>query len=131
MLRSNQSGSSEGGTANVVPYRRHRHRDFQLARIAHGSPRSPRRGWPNYLKPAVLLFILGLLAMGWYARDEAGPATIRRGGDLALAPSSAGAYHPSCDAARAAGARSIAAGEPGYRAELDRDADGVACEPWP
>lgn len=40
------------------------------------------------------------------------------------------AYYRNCDAARAAGAAPIYRGEPGYRAALDRDGDGIACEPW-
>lgn len=39
-------------------------------------------------------------------------------------------YYRNCDAARSAGVASINAGEPGYRDELDRDGDGVACEPY-
>lgn len=42
------------------------------------------------------------------------------------APSSA--YYKNCSAARADGAAPLYAGEPGYRAALDRDDDGVACE---
>jgi hypothetical protein len=42
-------------------------------------------------------------------------------------PSSA-AYYKNCAAARAAGAAPLHRGEPGYRAGLDRDDDGVACE---
>lgn len=38
-------------------------------------------------------------------------------------------YYANCDAARAAGAAPIRRGEPGYRPALDRDNDGVACEP--
>jgi hypothetical protein len=38
------------------------------------------------------------------------------------------AYYPNCAAARAAGAAPIRVGDPGYRAGLDRDGDGVACE---
>jgi hypothetical protein len=38
------------------------------------------------------------------------------------------AYYSTCSAARAAGAAPIRAGEPGYRAGLDRDGDGIACE---
>jgi micrococcal nuclease len=38
------------------------------------------------------------------------------------------AYYPNCAAARAAGAAPIRAGEPGYRAALDRDRDGTACD---
>lgn len=41
------------------------------------------------------------------------------------------AYYPNCDAARAAGVAPIARGMPGYRAALDRDDDGWACEPYP
>ncbi|WP_280475575.1 excalibur calcium-binding domain-containing protein [Nocardia asiatica] len=37
-------------------------------------------------------------------------------------------HFPNCAAARAAGAAPLRRGEPGYRAELDRDKDGIACE---
>jgi LPXTG-motif cell wall-anchored protein len=37
-------------------------------------------------------------------------------------------YYQNCDAARAAGVAPIKVGQPGYRAGLDRDHDGVACE---
>ncbi|XVS64817.1 excalibur calcium-binding domain-containing protein [Actinosynnema sp. CA-299493] len=40
----------------------------------------------------------------------------------------ASAYYANCDAARAAGAAPLYSGQPGYRAALDRDKDGVACE---
>lgn len=40
----------------------------------------------------------------------------------------AAAYYANCAAAKAAGAAPLYAGEPGYRAALDRDKDGVACE---
>ena len=46
----------------------------------------------------------------------------------APAPAPSSAYYKNCDAARAAGAAPISAGEPGYRGELDRNKDGVACE---
>ncbi|MFD8566193.1 excalibur calcium-binding domain-containing protein [Streptomyces sp. NPDC059639] len=41
------------------------------------------------------------------------------------------AYYPDCDAARAAGVAPLYRGEPGYSSDLDRDGDGVACEPYP
>ena len=41
------------------------------------------------------------------------------------------AYYANCNAARSAGAAPLHVGAPGYRAELDRDGDGVACEPYP
>lgn len=37
-------------------------------------------------------------------------------------------YYANCAAARAAGVAPLRRGEPGYRAGLDRDQDGVACE---
>src|SRR5688500_3250591 len=38
-------------------------------------------------------------------------------------------FFPDCDTARFFGAAPIEKGKPGYRKELDRDRDGVACEP--
>jgi endonuclease YncB( thermonuclease family) len=40
------------------------------------------------------------------------------------------AYFPNCDAARAAGRAPLLRGQAGYRSALDRDNDGVACEPY-
>lgn len=56
------------------------------------------------------------------------------GGAPAARPTSApsftsgGAHYPNCAAARAAGAAPLYRGRPDYRAALDRDGDGVACE---
>jgi hypothetical protein len=36
----------------------------------------------------------------------------------------------TCDDARAAGAAPVYWGEPGYGEHLDRDGDGIACEPY-
>lgn len=44
------------------------------------------------------------------------------------APTSADVYYANCTAARAAGAAPLHKGQAGYRAALDRDKDGVACE---
>ncbi|WP_328446418.1 excalibur calcium-binding domain-containing protein [Amycolatopsis sp. NBC_00438] len=41
---------------------------------------------------------------------------------------SSGVYYKNCAAAKAAHAAPLHIGQPGYRAELDRDHDGVACE---
>lgn len=43
-------------------------------------------------------------------------------------PSPSSVYYRNCSEARAAGAAPIYQGQPGYRRELDRDGDGVACE---
>lgn len=39
-------------------------------------------------------------------------------------------YYDNCDEARAAGAAPLHRGDPGYRSGLDRDGDGMACEPY-
>ncbi|WP_244282883.1 excalibur calcium-binding domain-containing protein [Streptomyces flavidovirens] len=39
-------------------------------------------------------------------------------------------YYENCDAARAAGAAPVRSGDPGYGRHLDRDGDGVGCEPY-
>jgi hypothetical protein len=43
-------------------------------------------------------------------------------------PEPADVYYENCAAARAAGAAPLYVGDPGYRAGLDRDHDGIACE---
>jgi hypothetical protein len=47
---------------------------------------------------------------------------------VAPAPAAPSAYFGSCADAKAAGAAPLYSGQPGYRAALDRDRDGVACE---
>ncbi|WP_427969603.1 excalibur calcium-binding domain-containing protein [Altererythrobacter sp.] len=42
----------------------------------------------------------------------------------------AGPYYRNCDEARRAGVAPMRRGEPGYRPALDRDNDGIACEPY-
>ncbi|MBX3429708.1 MAG: excalibur calcium-binding domain-containing protein [Hyphomonadaceae bacterium] len=39
-------------------------------------------------------------------------------------------YFRNCDEARSADAAPMLRGQPGYRSGLDRDGDGVACEPY-
>jgi hypothetical protein len=46
----------------------------------------------------------------------------------AAPPLTSSVYYANCSEARAAGAAPLHVGEPGYRAGLDRDSDGVACE---
>jgi micrococcal nuclease len=57
------------------------------------------------------------------------PATIKPA-EAPLAPSApkSEVYYKNCTEAKAAGVYNIQKGEPGYRAALDRDNDGVACE---
>lgn len=39
-------------------------------------------------------------------------------------------YYRYCSDVRAAGKAPLLAGQPGYAAHLDRDGDGIACEPY-
>jgi hypothetical protein len=40
-----------------------------------------------------------------------------------------GLHYAGCNEVRAAGKAPLLAGEPGYRADMDGDGDGIACEP--
>lgn len=70
--------------------------------------------------------------MGQGAAGPAGPGTTSPPGSapVATAPvtGGGGVFYENCAAAWAAGAAPILAGQPGYRARLDGDGDGVACE---
>lgn len=64
----------------------------------------------------------------WSARsDEQGPPVIETRPDPTAIEQSV--YYASCHDAWAAGKAPIHSGEPGYRAGLDGDGDGIACEP--
>lgn len=56
------------------------------------------------------------------------PVTTRAVPVVVVAPTATEAYYPNCAAVRAAGLAPLHRGDPGYRAGLDRDSDGVACE---
>ncbi|WP_033894192.1 MULTISPECIES: excalibur calcium-binding domain-containing protein [Streptomyces] len=62
--------------------------------------------------------------------SEPTPASATKPAPKATAPAPAPAYYENCDAARAAGAAPVEEGDPGYASHLDRDGDGVGCEPW-
>lgn len=59
------------------------------------------------------------------ARSSYAPAT-----PAARASGAAGRAFRNCDEARAAGAAPVRRGDPGYGPHLDRDNDGVGCEPY-
>ena len=61
------------------------------------------------------------------------PAANRAFGSTNNRPSTghnAGHAFRNCDEARAAGAAPVRRGEPGYGPHLDRDNDGIGCEPY-
>ncbi|WP_097962625.1 excalibur calcium-binding domain-containing protein [Streptomyces sp. or20] len=65
------------------------------------------------------------------APETTPPANPSPAGNASKPPKDpAPAYYENCDAARAAGAAPVEEGDPGYAPHLDRDGDGVGCEPW-
>ncbi|MGQ0588463.1 MAG: excalibur calcium-binding domain-containing protein [Sphingosinicella sp.] len=80
----------------------------------------------------VCSFLLILLVAASAAAGEAQrrPADSQPGREAQPRRPGSLVYYPNCDAARAAGAAPIYRGQPGYRPALDRDNDGIACEPW-
>lgn len=64
------------------------------------------------------------------SEGDTGPGASPGTGEAPVQPESdsGGAYYRNCTAARDAGAAPLYRGQPGYRPELDRDKDGIACE---
>ena len=66
-------------------------------------------------------------------RDRIATAAKRVGiasGVMRRRPPRSGDQWGGCNDARAAGTAPIYRGEPGYRADMDGDGDGIACEPY-
>ena len=85
-------------------------------------PEGPARAHPG-----------GLNAEGCHNNRKTGDYHCHRAGAPApareaLRAAGQAAYYANCAAARAAGAAPLRRGDPGYRAGLDRDSDGIACE---
>jgi hypothetical protein len=56
------------------------------------------------------------------------PSTTRRATPTTTRRAATPAFYADCEAAKAAGVAPITFGQPGYRAELDDDDNGVACD---
>ena len=97
-------------------------------------PRSGTNDFPKLVMTLAAITFLGVYAMltpenASTAVDQPTWATF--GSDASdTADREGDAFYANCAAARAAGAAPMHSGEPGYRAKLDRDSDGVACEPY-
>ena len=63
------------------------------------------------------------------AEAPAAPVSEAPAQQVQQAPARSSVYYETCADARAAGAAPLHRGEPGYRPGLDKDGDGVACEP--
>lgn len=113
--------------------------------------RARRRFLGALLGPALAALIIGAGAFYYLgpvrlrqpsetpaATPAAAPITSPVAAEAPVAPappeakpaSLAGTAFPNCAAARAAGAAPVRRGQPGYGPHLDRDNDGVGCEPY-
>lgn len=92
--------------------------------LAHRRPGSGRRAGGIKARYSALWLAAAALAVAYAsgAFDRA-PRMGRQGLESPV-------YYRRCADARAAGAAPIYVGQPGYRAELDGDGDGIACEPY-
>jgi len=80
----------------------------------------------------------GVVGIGSVAATPQGRATVMEAGKSVAVASGAmrrrapqdGDLWGGCRDARAAGTAPIYRGEPGYRAGMDGDGDGIACEPY-
>ena len=96
----------------------------------------------NYLKDALSMILIlalmgGIYALGVYAYrhyfinpTNNNSSHTRSNSSYEDKSDEDDVYYENCTEARVDGAQSIREGEPGYREELDRDGDGIACEPW-
>ena len=80
-----------------------------------------QREWPTLAKALQS-------ATGVSPRSISVPKTARKPAPKPAPTTVPDVYYANCTAVRAAGAAPLHAGEPGYRAGLDRDGDGTACE---
>jgi hypothetical protein len=91
--------------------------------LSGGLPAAPATAHPG-----------GLDANGCHHNRKTGDYHCHRGSSPARSsPLSNGAgtiSYRNCAEARAAGAAPIYRGQPGYADHLDRDGDGIACEPY-
>ncbi len=80
----------------------------------------------------VVLGVGGFLIVERITRLNYQPPEFAQDIQPAMAELSGVRAHPygNCDEARAAGDTPVYRGEPGYGAHLDRDGDGVGCEPY-
>lgn len=86
--------------------------------------RGSRRKWHGMILPAVVF--AGVFAGALIDWTEP-VATARTIIELAKPVDQ---HFSGCDAARAAGRQNIPSWDPSYRERMDRDGDGLACEPY-
>ena len=84
--------------------------------------------WP--VQMPITVGLLGFVCGVLYVSAPLGGKPVTPGTEDAAAKITGSVYYPNCAAARAAGVAPLYLGQAGYRAPLDADGDGVACEPY-
>ena len=87
-----------------------------------GPGKFKRRSWNGTIVVAGLVIVTTYVLYTWVWRSNLWPSEQVR---------SQAAYITDCSSARRMGIAPLYKGFPGYRASLDRDGDGIACEPYP
>lgn len=91
-----------------------------------------RRYRPSRDQPVTTGDIAGFAALAfagtWWAADKVELAMMSPEQRAAIEGS---VTYSGCNEVRALGKDPIYAGQPGYRTNMDGDADGIACEPYP
>jgi len=89
----------------------------------------PHRHIPKGVTPKIVEAPESLSDAEWDARSaNEGPVALETDRPDPTAVEESVRYS-SCEEARAGGKAPLRSGEPGYRAELDPDGDGIACAP--
>jgi len=76
----------------------------------------------------IAVLVGGIYGVNWLFKDDS--STTNTSTQTQTPSGSDSLYFSNCTEARDAGYENIAQGDPGYRPELDRDGDGLACEPY-
>ncbi|MBR1151919.1 excalibur calcium-binding domain-containing protein [Bradyrhizobium sp. JYMT SZCCT0428] len=99
------------------PEKRVRDLQARFRAVSAGQDRSIKLGW--ILAAVFVTFVA--LAAGWGLYSSPWPVTMTLRHIVAW---------PNCEFARLVGLAPARWGHPGYWKHLDRDRDGIACEPW-
>ena len=102
---------------------------FRAVPVKLGSHYWAKQRRERIQREAKFLLLVGTLSTAVFMWVWSGGSVNTASSIDAPVQSSSSVYYSGCQEARAAGAAPIYAGQPGYREEMDGDADGIACEP--
>ena len=112
----------------VSPWKRHERLD-SAGRLRRRFERVPRRHQRSRLPRDLSMLLFKIVAIIGAGSAAMYVAPDRTGTSSGITTKHILGYR-NCDAVRAAGKAPLQRGQPGYAQHLDRDYDGIACEPW-